>query len=218
MKFTWERIEGKQLWFDIRFADHMLRYEFAKDHCKWKKVLDIACGTWYWSFELSKVAEDVIGIDIDKDSIRLAQKIYTHKNLTFQLGNGESIDLPDNSIDVITSFETIEHILEYHQFIKELKRVLKPWWILILSTPNYLWEIYKNVYHVSNFTTIHLIDLCKQYFDDFKVYYQGKHLFPFPGRGFLQVILSRFGIKRDVEIRDRQPNFDHHVTLIVAKK
>jgi 2-polyprenyl-3-methyl-5-hydroxy-6-metoxy-1,4-benzoquinol methylase len=90
--------------------------------------------------------------------------------------------MPDGSVDVVISFETIEHIVDYHQFMQEIKRVLKPGGILVLSTPNYLGEIYKNVYHVSNFTTIHLIDLFKQYYSDYQIFYQGKHQFVLPGR------------------------------------
>ncbi len=218
MKFTWERIEGKQLWFDVRFADHLPRYKLAQKYCEGKKVLDIACGTGYGSKELAEVASSVIGIDVDKASVELAQKMYQSKNLQFKLGNGQDIQVEDESMDVVVSFETIEHIVDYHQFMRELKRVLKPGGTLILSTPNYLGEVHKNIYHVSNFTTIHLIDVFKQYFSDFSVKYQGKHLFPFPGRGFWQVLLSWFWVKRDVKIRDEKPSFEHHVTIIVAKK
>ncbi len=218
MKFTWERIEWKQLWFNIRFADHFPRYDFAKKYCKDKIVVDIASGTGYGSYELSKVAQKVIGIDIDGQSIESAQKTYSNSNLEYRLGNWQKIDLPDESTDVVISFETIEHIIDYHEFMNEIKRILKPWWVLVLSTPNYIWEISKNIYHVSNFTTIHLVDLFKKYYENFEIFYQWKHLFPFPWRGFLQVIWSWFGYKRDVIIRPKKPNFEHHVTLIVAKK
>ncbi len=218
MKFTGERIEWKQLWFATRFADHFPRYDFAKQYCVDKVVVDIASWTWYGTYELSTVANNIIGIDVDEQSVTLARQNYENDNLKYILWNWNTIDLKDNSVDVVVSFETIEHIVEYHQFMSEIKRILKPGWILILSTPNYLWEIYKNVYHVSNFTTIHLIDLFSQYYQDFKVFYQWKHLFPFPWRWFFQVFLSWFWIKRDVMIRDQKPSFDHHVTLIVATK
>lgn len=219
MKFTWERIEWDQWWFKIRFADHFPRYEFAKKYCtKDSAVLDIASWTWYGSYELSHVAKDVIGIDVDKESIRIAQKKYIKENLKYIVWDGNHIDLPDWSIDLVVSFETIEHITEYHQFMKEVKRVLKPWWIFILSTPNYLWEIYRNIYHVSNFTTIHIVDLFSQYFSQYKIYYQGKHQFVFPWRWFLQVFCSWFGIKRDVSVRSTKPLFQHHVTILVWTK
>lgn len=73
MKFTGERIEGEQMWFNVRFADHFPRYEFAKDRAKDKVVLDIASGTGYGSYELAQVAKEVIGIDVDKESIELAK-------------------------------------------------------------------------------------------------------------------------------------------------
>lgn len=218
MKFTGERIEWRQLYFKTRFSDHFPRYDFAMPYCMNKIVIDIASGTWYWTYKLSKVSKQIIGIDIDEQSIEIARQNYKNHNLEYKLWNWIKIDVEDGSVDVVVSFETIEHIIDYHQFMQEIQRVLKPWGTLILSTPNYLWEIYKNTYHVSNFTTIHLIDLFKIYYEDFEIFYQGKHLYPFPWRGFLQVVLSRFWYKRDVKIRSKKPIFDHHVTLIVAKK
>ena len=104
----------------------MPRYKLAQKYCEGKKVLDIACGTGYGSKELAEVASSVIGIDVDKASVELAQKMYQSKNLQFKLGNGQDIQVEDESMDVVVSFETIEHIVDYHQFMRELKRVLKP--------------------------------------------------------------------------------------------
>jgi len=44
--------------------------------------------------------------------------------------------LKEGTFDVITSFETVEHFDERNDFLTELKRVLAPDGVLILSTPN----------------------------------------------------------------------------------
>lgn len=219
MEYTWERLVTWLMFEKVRFADQFERYSFFQQKCKWKNVLDIACGTWYGSHHISKIAKHVTWVDIDKNSIDFANKQYQKDNLCFLTWDWVSIQLADNSIDVVLSFETIEHIEDYHYFLSELKRVLKPWWTIIISTPNYLWELFKNPFHVSNITTLHFKDLIQKHFENIlHTYYQWKHMFPIPGRWFLQVLLSFFGIYRDVKIREKKPSFDHHVTIIIAKK
>ena len=45
--------------------------------------------------------------------------------------------IEDNSVDVIISNQVIEHISQYGMYLMELKRILKPKGIMILSTPNF---------------------------------------------------------------------------------
>jgi len=47
-----------------------------------------------------------------------------------------SIPLTDSSVDVVVSFETIEHIGAHAAMMAELKRVLRPDGVLIISTPD----------------------------------------------------------------------------------
>ncbi len=215
MKFTGERVEEKQWKFDLRFADHLARYDLAKPICKDKVVLDIACGTGYGTYTLAQVAQKIDGVDIDKESVELAQKQYTLPNLTYTVGDGTTIPFADNMFDVVISFETIEHIVEYHHFLDEIHRVLKPGGVLLMSTPNYKGELVKNTYHVTNFDTNTFVGSVKQHFNVEKIFYQGKHFYPFPWRGIFEGV---FNIHRDVLIREQKPAFDHHVTIVQATK
>ncbi|MCF7834543.1 class I SAM-dependent methyltransferase [Candidatus Gracilibacteria bacterium] len=215
MLFTGERAHGESFWGNKRFADHYERYDFAKNYCKDKVVLDIASGSGYGSFILSKRAKKVIGVDISQESIDYCKKNIKNGNLEFVTGNGKNIPLEDNSCDLIVSFETIEHILEYDNFLSELKRVLQHGGKLIISTPNFRGEIIKNKYHVSNFTTDLFIKTVSNFFNIENIYYQGKHFYPFPGRGILE---SLFGISRNIKIHSDKPDYNHHVTIIEASK
>ena len=215
MQFTGERILGNQWKGDIRFADHLERYNFAADYCTGKVVLDIACGTGYWSHIMSKVAKSVTGVDVDKFAVENAQKQYKADNLRYLLGDWETIPMDDASVDIAVSFETIEHIVNYDHFLQELKRVLKPGGMLLMSTPNFRWEIVKNKYHVSNFTTESFVSAVEKHFTLDEVCYQGKHFYPIPGRGILEALLR---IKKDVKIRSQKPDFHHHVTIVKATK
>lgn len=215
MLFTWERAMEKVFLWKERFADHYERYSFAKNYCKDKNVLDIASWSGYWSFALSHVAKQVHWLDVSSDAITYCKEHIKNKNLTFVLWDGKKIPFDDNTFDVVVSFETIEHIIDYDNFLKEIKRVLKKDWVLLMSTPNFKWEIVKNTYHVSNFTTESFVTAVKKHFNVHHIFYQGKHFYPFPGRGIFEAL---FNIRRDIKIHKNKPLYDHHVTLIEAGK
>ena len=116
------------------FWEHIYRYQFAAPYVPRKRVLDIACGDGYGSAALLAAgAESVIGIDISEDICRRARRKY---DVDARQGSAENIPLPSNSIDVVVSFETIEHLQQPEKFLDECVRVLAPHGMLIVSTPN----------------------------------------------------------------------------------
>ncbi|ARV05496.1 hypothetical protein BTO04_01760 [Polaribacter sp. SA4-10] len=148
-KWTGERLETFILTRDA--VDHLHRYAIAKTYVKNKKVLDIASGEGYGSNLLSEEAKYVFGVDIDTETIEKAKIKYKKSNLYFQQGSTSAIPLEDNSVDVVVSFETIEHHDEHNRMMIEIKRVLKPDGITIISTPDkyYYSDIrnFKNEFH-----------------------------------------------------------------------
>ncbi len=155
------------------YAEHILRYQAAQDLVAGKVVLDVASGSGYGTQLLAKKAKKVYGVDIDKDSVKYATKIYGGKNIEFKVGDGESIPLPTASVDVVTTFETIEHVKNYKQFLDEIKRVLKPDGLAIVSTPNDLEFAEGNHYHLHEFAESELNGLLLKRFKYTKAYYQG---------------------------------------------
>jgi O-antigen biosynthesis protein len=120
--------------------EHLHRYAFACEYVGGKKVLDIACGEGYGTRLLSEVAASVIGVDISTEVVAHARRKYGEEShLTFQVGACGAIPLPDASVDAVVSFETLEHIGEHELMLREVKRVLNPSGILIMSTPDKLY-------------------------------------------------------------------------------
>jgi ubiquinone/menaquinone biosynthesis C-methylase UbiE len=117
------------------WGEHTARYSFALPYIKDKKVLDIACGTGYGLAFLKSSAKSVTGVDVDIEAAKLAMSECDEKARVL-LGDGTNLPFHDESFDVVTSFETLEHLHERKLFLSELKRVLKPNGLLILSTPN----------------------------------------------------------------------------------
>ena len=90
------------------FWEHVYRYAFASRFVAGKRVLDIACGEGYGAAALQKAgASHVIGVDVSGDACVHALKRY---GLDARPGSGEQIPLADDSVDVVVSFETIEHV------------------------------------------------------------------------------------------------------------
>lgn len=156
----------------VMYAEHMTRYIAAQSLVTNKVVLDIACGSGYGTQLLSKKAKKVTGVDIDKSSIDFAKKNYSGNNTEFILGGGEDIPLDDNSVDVVITFETIEHIKDYRKFLNEINRVLKNDGIAIVSTPNEKEFTEGNHFHLHEFKFEELNGLLSKNFKFIKPFFQ----------------------------------------------
>lgn len=172
LKDTGERLIPEYAKGSLIYAEHFSRYLAAKPFVADKVILDIASGTGYGSKLLSESAKKVYGVDVDAGSVAYSKKMFGAPNIEYRVGDGTNIPLNDNSVDVVISFETIEHIESYHQFVKELKRVLKPDGLAVISTPNDLEFAEGNHFHVHEFTQDEIHDLLGEEFKNIDSYYQ----------------------------------------------
>ena len=149
-------------------AEHYHRYLFARDLVAGKTVLDIACGEGYGSHLMAAVATHVTGVDIDVDSVNHARRCYVRDNLTYREGDCTNIPLPDASVDIVVSFETIEHHDRHQAMLEDIKRVLRPGGLLIISSPDKheYSDVpgYVNPYHVKELYRDEFTDLLNQHF------------------------------------------------------
>lgn len=130
---------------------HVHRYAFALPFCRDREVLDCASGEGYGSHQLASAARHVVGVDVSRDAVLHARAAYRAPNLAFLAGSADGLPLRSASRDVVVSFETIEHTLRQEPMADELRRVLRPGGLLILSTPDRkYWSDagVRNPYHV----------------------------------------------------------------------
>jgi phosphoethanolamine N-methyltransferase len=97
-----------------------------------KKILDIGCGCGGAAFHMleKRNAAKVIGFDVEKLVIDRANESAVEKDLSnktsFQCVTPGSLQIDDESIDVIFSKEAFIHVEDKKELMKDIHRVLKP--------------------------------------------------------------------------------------------
>lgn len=135
-----ERIQAKDNGISYDRFLHQFRYKIVKNNTvsfsSMPSILDCACGNGYGA-EILKDIAFYTGVDISKEAISNAQKNYGEHGV-FCICDGECLPFPDETFDVVSSLETIEHLPKekHHNFVMELLRVLKPGGRFIITTPN----------------------------------------------------------------------------------
>ncbi|MGF1555900.1 class I SAM-dependent methyltransferase [Paucihalobacter sp.] len=171
LEFTGERLLTSV--HNDNTVKHLHRYALALEIIKHKTVLDIASGEGYGSYLMSRNAKFVYGVDIDREIVTFATKKYAHKNLQFLEGSTSAIPLEDNSVDMVVSFETLEHHDQHDEMMTEIKRVLKTDGTLLISTPDkhYYSDLrnYQNQFHVKELYKQQFVDLVDKYFNNHRL-------------------------------------------------
>ena len=163
------------------YREHLARYDFAKSYAARRKVLDVACGSGFGSYVLAEIAEEVVGLDLDPEAINFAKEHYRKDNLHYETGSALDLPFCDSEFDVVVSFETIEHFEQQEKFLEEVKRVLKPAGIFLVSTPDretipYFFvnpKEYRNPFHVRELSKTELSNLLAKHFQVLEWHGQG---------------------------------------------
>lgn len=173
MEYTGERMTSS--YNSYGSIEHLHRYAIIQSLLNSNMVVaDIACGEGYGTNYISNFVNKVIGVDISYDAISHARAKYTKKNIEFLQASAIKVPLEDNSVDLIVSFETIEHLESHYEMLKEFKRILKHEGILVISTPDKSkYSIGKqNLYHVKELSYYEFKELLKKYFSNVNFYWQ----------------------------------------------
>ena len=147
------------------WGEHRCRYRFALPFAAEVSVLDIACGTGFGASMLTEAnARHVACVDIDPATVAQAQRSSGQDRAAFLAADGTQLPFRTASFDLITSFETLEHITAAAPFVTELRRVLIPTGLLVLSTPNRDYtelngHVCTNPFHVREYSRHELCEL-----------------------------------------------------------
>jgi SAM-dependent methyltransferase len=155
---------------------HVARYEFACDFVKDKIVLDAACGTGYGSAMISKSgAKRVIGFDVSDEALGYAREHYREASLSFILGDVQKLSFA-NEMDIVVSFETIEHLPIPEALLEGVVTALKPDGRFLISTPirqkGQLEDKPTNTFHCREWNEAEFSELLKRFFNNIEFQYQ----------------------------------------------
>jgi len=163
-------------------AMHTLRYRFATKFIGTSgRVLDVGCGIGYGACFLAQHAQqEFVAIDVSKEAITMGVCHYFHPNLSYVVMSAEYLALRSESFDVVISFEVIEHLQNYRNYLSEIHRVLTHDGIFIASTPNRNWwdrEIGvrrpSSPYHIKEFYPDEFHIALEQYFEEVEIFGEG---------------------------------------------
>jgi 2-polyprenyl-3-methyl-5-hydroxy-6-metoxy-1,4-benzoquinol methylase len=105
-----------------------------------KHILEIACGRGGFASLLASKGAAVFGADFSNVALNIAhQKAIGDETLriAFAQADAQQLPFPDKSFDIVVSCETIEHLPDPLQGLKEMSRVCRKGGLLYLTTPNY---------------------------------------------------------------------------------
>lgn len=133
---------------DAKPMDQQMLQRFSDEVCGKGLVCDLGCGPGQvgaWLHEHGGVKQ-VIGIDLSERFIEEARKL--HPQLGFRQGDMLDLQEPDNCWAGVTAFYSLIHI-PHDQIVdalKEIKRVLKPGGVLLLT-----FHVGSEIIHVDTF-------------------------------------------------------------------
>jgi len=148
------------------------RYRFARDFCKDKEVLEVACGGGMGLGYLAKVAKKVIGGDLDKEILKHPLERYDGRGkIEIKEFDAQTLPFEDKSFDVVILYEAIYYLTEPEKFVSEAHRVLRDDGVLLTCTANKDWADFNpSPYSTKYFSAQELYSLLKRKFTQIKVF------------------------------------------------
>jgi len=123
------------LWEDLpiwnRYVDEIQRYYLKRVFSMIKPsdvVLDVGCGIGRFTFRLSKICKEVVGIDSSSEAIKICKKKaedYCFSNTKFEVMDVRRLNFDDETFDWVLSVTTLQHITNERDLITALREILR---------------------------------------------------------------------------------------------
>jgi SAM-dependent methyltransferase len=133
-----DEVEGSHWWFVGRRAilDTFLKTISRELHTGNNKlrILDVGCGTGA-NLEMLSTYGEAEGVDVSDDALAFCQE----KGLKAQKGLAESLPFDDETFDLTTALDVIEHLDDDIAGLKEMYRVTKKGGYSLIFVPAFMW-------------------------------------------------------------------------------
>lgn len=128
--WNWETPAGR-----IRWAR---RVKMLTEHLRPRdKVLELGCGTGYFTSALAKTGAQITAIDISPELLRVAREKCARPNVSFEIQNAYSLSYGDETFDAVVGSSVLHH-LEVDDALREIHRVLRKKGTIYFTEPNML--------------------------------------------------------------------------------
>ncbi|WP_207063698.1 malonyl-ACP O-methyltransferase BioC [Motiliproteus sp. SC1-56] len=126
------------------------------------RVLDLGCGTGYFSRQLADAADNrqVVALDLAEGMLQYARRERPHSRIQWLCGDAEQIPLATGAVDGVFSSLAIQWCRQLPQLFQELARVLRPGGQVAIATlgPDTLWELREAWRQVDHYVHVNRFD------------------------------------------------------------
>lgn len=108
-------------------------------------ILDFGCGSKPYE-SLFKNAKSYVGVDI-----KVSGNNHENSKIDF-FYDGKNLPFPSDHFDAVVCFEVFEHVFNIEEVLVEIRRVLKPGGLLLVSIP-FAWDEHEIPYDFARYTS-----------------------------------------------------------------
>ncbi len=128
--WNWESPAGKLRW--------ARRVKMLSNHlASGMSVLELGCGTGYFTRELARSGADIVAIDVSPELLQIARTSCSAPNVRYEIQNAHEFSYPDAVFDSVVGSSVLHH-LEIEGALREIYRVLKLGGTICFTEPNML--------------------------------------------------------------------------------
>jgi SAM-dependent methyltransferase len=128
--WNWESPAGKLRW--------ARRVKMLGSHLgPGMRVLELGCGTGYFTRELARSGADVVAIDVSPELLEIATANCSAPNIRYEIQNAYALSYPDGVFDSVVGSSVLHH-LEIEEALREIYRVLQAGGAIYFTEPNML--------------------------------------------------------------------------------
>ena len=104
------------------------------------RLLDVGSGWGELLLACLEYGADAVGVEPDEDEVRISGLLLQSYGLgeRAMVGKGEDLSFADDSFDLVTCQQVLEHVRDIDKTVGEMVRVTRPGGSIFVSTPNYL--------------------------------------------------------------------------------
>ncbi|MFN8008977.1 MAG: class I SAM-dependent methyltransferase [Terriglobia bacterium] len=123
-------------------AKRRLELRGVPPYCPRHRILDVGCGSGNFVREMEQLGWEAYGLELNHGAARYARD---QMNLKVSQGSLPNSKMEGGFFDVVTMFDTFEHMPNPIEVLEDAQRILTPGGLLILNTPNFN-SLYRKVF------------------------------------------------------------------------